>query len=216
MPPAERARDRGRRSARRLLAELAAELREARLSAGLTQKAVARAAGLSQPQVSRTERLERPNVGVDELARHAAALGLRLGFRAFPEGSPVRDAGQLRMIGRLRGQVGEPFRIRTEVLISGPGDFRAWDVRLDGPGSVGIDVETRLRDIQAVQRRCEAKWRDSGVDRVVLVVAGTRGNRAIVREHRSALCSTFPADTAQVLASLRAGRLPERNGIVLL
>lgn len=216
MPPAERARDRGCRLARRLLAGLAAELREARLGAGLTQKSVARAAGLSQSQVSRTERHERPNVGVDELARHAAALGLRLGFTAFPEGSPVHDAAQLRVIGDLRKQVGEPFRFRTEVLIGGPGDYRAWDVRLDGPGSVGIDVETRLRDIQAVQRRCGAKWRDSGVDRIVLVLAGSRHNRAIVREHRSALYSTFPADTAEMLAALRAGRLPERNGIVLL
>jgi transcriptional regulator with XRE-family HTH domain len=216
MPPAERTRDRGRRIARHVLAELAVELREARLAAGLTQKAVARAAGLSQPQVSRTERSERPNVGLDELARHASALGLRLSVKTYPVGSAVRDAGQLRLIERLRPEIGKPFRWRTEVLVGGPGDYRAWDVRLDGLGSVGIDVETRLRDIQAVQRRSEAKWRDSGVDRVVLVVAGTRGNRAIVREHRGALFSTFPADTREVLAALREGRLPERNGIILL
>jgi hypothetical protein len=105
---------------------------------------------------------------------------------------------------------------RTEVLIGGPGDLRAWEVVLDGPGSVGIDVETRLRDIQAIQRRCEAKYRDSGVDRVVLVIGDTRHNRSVLREHRAALFSTFPADTAEVRRALRQGLLPPRNGIVVI
>jgi transcriptional regulator with XRE-family HTH domain len=216
MPPAERARDSGRRLARLVSAELASELRETRLGAGLSQLSVARAAGLSQSRVSRTERVERSNVGVDELARHAAVLGLRLSVKTYPGGSPVRDAAQLRLLGRLRAELGGRFRWRSEVPVGGTGDERAWDVVLDGAGSVGIDAETKLRDVQALQRRCELKWRDGDVDRLVLVVAGTRHNRAVLREHRAALHSTLPADTAEVMAALRRGRLPERNGIVLL
>jgi hypothetical protein len=102
------------------------------------------------------------------------------------------------------------------VHIAGQGDLRAWDVQLDGPGSIGIDAETRLTDIQALQRRVEAKWRDSGVDRVVLLVASTRHNRRVLREHREALRSTFPADTPEIVAALRQGRLPGSNGIVVL
>jgi transcriptional regulator with XRE-family HTH domain len=212
----DRPRDRGLRIARRILSDLGSELRAARIGAGLSQREVARAAGLNQSRVSRTERDRRLAARVDELAVHCAVLGLRLSVKAYPEGSPVRDAGQLRLEERLRVRVHAAFRWRTEVLIGGMGDLRAWDVRLDGPGSIGIDAETRLHDIQAVQRRVEAKWRDSAVDRVVLLVTASRHNRRVITEHREALLSTFPADTPEILAALRRGRMPGSNGIVLL
>jgi len=79
-----------------------------------------------------------------------------------------------------------------------------------------VDAETRLRDVQALLRRLELKWRDSEVPRLVLLVAGTHHNRRVVREHRAALLSTLPLDTAQVLRALRAGEAPPQNGIVLL
>lgn len=216
MPTVDRARDRGRRQGRKLLRELGNELREARLAAGLSQRHVAQAAGLNQSRVSRTERVQRLPPRVDELAAHCAVLGLQLSLKAYPDASPVRDIAQLRLLERFRPRVGAPFRWRSEVLIGGAGDLRAWDVRLDGPGSIGIDAETRLHDIQALQRRMEAKWRDSGVDRVVLLVAGTRHNRRVMREHREAMRSTFPADTPEIMAALRQGRLPGSNGIVVL
>jgi hypothetical protein len=113
------------------------------------------------------------------------------------------------------------LRWRTEVLIGGQGDLRAWDAVVDVPGAIGasarigVDAETRLRDVQAVQRRCEAKWRDSGVDRIVLLVADTTHDRSVLREHRLALSSTLPADTGEVMRALRRGELPPRNGIVV-
>jgi transcriptional regulator with XRE-family HTH domain len=216
MPSAERARDRGRRDARHLLAKLATELREARIAAGVSQATVARAAGLSQSKISRTENDKRTRLTIDDLTCHASALGLRISIGTFPVGEPVRDAPQLRLLGRLRPHVGAGYRWRSEVLVGGPGDFRAWDLVLYGPGSVGIDAETRLRDIQATQRRCEAKWRDSGLDRIVLLVGATKHNLAVLREHRTSLYSTFPAGTAEILHALREGRLPERNGIVVI
>jgi transcriptional regulator with XRE-family HTH domain len=216
MPTMDRIRDRGRRQARALGRALAQELLEARLAARVSQTVVAQAAGLCQSRISRTERAERPMPRLDELAQHCAALGLALSARPYPEGSPVRDAGQLRLIGRLRQLLSAGFRWRTEVPVGDDGDLRAWDVVLDGPGVVAIDAETRLRDVQSLQRRTELKWRDSGVPCVVLLVASTHHNRAVLREHRAVLASTFPLDTREVLAALRAGRTPAANGIVVL
>jgi transcriptional regulator with XRE-family HTH domain len=217
MASIDRARDRGERQAQKLLRELGTELREARLSAGLSQQHVARVAGLNQSRVSRTERSRRVPARVDELAVHCAALGLRLSIKVYPAGSPVRDRAQLRLLERLRLRLDPRFRWRSEAPVSPEsGDLRAWDVQLDGPGSIGIDAETRLHDIQALQRRCETKWRDSGVDRIVLLVGSTRHNRRVLGEHREALRSTFPADTPEVLAALRRGRMPGSNGVVVL
>jgi transcriptional regulator with XRE-family HTH domain len=195
--------------------DIAAELREARLATGVSQDHVARVAGLSQSKISRIERAQRTSARVDELAQHCAALGLRLSLKAYPEGEAVRDAGQLRLLQRFREELDGRFGWRSEVPVVGGGDSRAWDVVLDGPGTIGIDAETRLRDVQAVQRRSELKWRDGGLDRLVLLIAATRHNRVVVREHRAALASTFPADTAEVMAALRRGLLPARNGIVV-
>lgn len=196
--------------------DLATELREARLAAGVSQDHVGRVAGLNQSMISRIERGQVASAGIDALTRHCAALGLRLSLRVYPEGVAVRDAGQLRLIGRFRAELDGWLGWRTEVPVAEAADLRAWDVLLSGPGTVGIDAEVRLRDIQSVQRRSELKWRDAGLDRMVLLVAATRHNRAVIREHREALRSTFPADTAEVMAALRRGRLPARNGIVLL
>lgn len=155
-------------------------------------------------------------MSIETAALLCAALGLRLSLKVYPESSAVRDSGQLRLIERLRQQAHPTWRWATEVLVGPTGDQRAWDVRLAGPGTVGIDAETRLHDLQALQRRCEAKARDSGVDRVVLLVAETRHNSRILRDHREGLRSTFPLDTRPVLASIRRGTLPSASGIVVL
>lgn len=199
-----------------MLVRVAGELRDARRAAGLSQEHVARVAGLSQSRVSRTERSQPPAPRIDELAPHCAALGLRLAVGVYPEGSPVRDAGQLRLLARFRAELGPGVTLRTEVPVGHPGDARAWDAVLDVGSPVGVDAETRLHDVQALQRRLELKWRDSGLPRVVLVVAATHHNRRVLREHREALASTFPLGTGPVMAALRAGVPPPENGIVVL
>ena len=204
------------RRARSLAHSIGQELLEARSAASLSQGSVARAADLSQSRISRTERGQLPLARIDELARHCAALGHRLDARPFPEGSPVRDAPQLDLLAGLRSIVSDSFRWRTEVGLSIPGDRRAWDVWLDGPGIVAIDAETRIRDMQALQRKLELKWRDSGSPRLVLVVSPTRHNRRVIREHRSALASTLPLGSRDVLGALRAGVVPRANGIAFV
>jgi transcriptional regulator with XRE-family HTH domain len=211
----ERTRDRGRRNAQLLALRLGTELRETRLAAGVSQRRLAEATGVSQPAISRLEHGRLP-MAVDSLALLCAALGSRLSVQLYPEGAPVRDVGQLRLLQRFRLRLHGDRRWASEVLVGTQGDLRAWDVRLSGPGTIGVDAETRLHDLQALQRKCEAKARDSGVDRVVLLVAATRHNALVLRDHREAFRSTFPLDTRAVSAALRAGLLPAASGIVVL
>jgi transcriptional regulator with XRE-family HTH domain len=217
MPSVERTRD---RAARRALdvsqLALARELTHSRRSAGVSQHHVARVAGLSQPRISRTERFAPPSPRVDELVAHADALGLRLVVKLFPIGSPVRDAGQLRLLRRLRDVVSPGYRWRSEVPVGPAGDMRAWDALIEGPVRFAVDAETRLFDIQELQRRTELKLRDSDVQFVILLVAGSRHNRMVLSEHREALRSTFPYDTAVILRALRRGMAPPGSGIVVL
>jgi transcriptional regulator with XRE-family HTH domain len=216
MAPRDRARDRGRRWAQVSLGKIAADLRDARLASGVRQAAVAKAAGLSQSQVSRTERAAGMSPRMEDLSMHAAALGLRLSVKSYPVGSPVRDAAQLRLIARLKAIVPADFRWRTEVPVGGHGDLRAWDVVAgDAPGTA-IDAETHHHEVQALQRRLELKWRDSGATRVVLLVAHSRHNVSVLREHRAALASTLPLDSGPVLAALTAGQTPHANGLLVL
>ena len=177
---------------------------------------MAQVAGLGQSSISRAELAEGDAATLSNLAIHGAALGLRLSVKLYPEGEAVRDAGQLRVLQRFRPHVHPVYRWTSESTVGGFGDLRAWDVLLAGPVTIGIDAETRLHDIQSLQRRFETKWRDSGVDRIVLLVADTRHNAAVLRDHREALRSTFPADTATVLAALRDGEPLMTNGIVVL
>jgi hypothetical protein len=58
--------------------------------------------------------------------------------------------------------------------------------------------------------------RDSGVDRLILLVWATRANRATLREIRESLRAEMPLDSRQILAALRAGRDPGQDGILLL
>jgi transcriptional regulator with XRE-family HTH domain len=212
----ERVRDRGRRNARQLREHLSRELRHARLEAGLSQSVVAQAVGLSQSVVSRLERAEPGSASLENLCAISAALGLRPSIKLYPDGPPVRDAPQLHLLDRLRGRIHRSFRWTSEAPVGPVGDLRAWDVRLDGPGSIGVDAETRLHDVQSLQRRFELKVRDSGVERAVLVVSATHHNRLVIREFRVALRSTFPGEARETLVALERGRLPDENGIIVL
>ena len=112
--------------------------------------------------------------------------------------------------------VADAFAWQTEALIGTTGDLRAWDVLLTGPACVGVDAETRLYDIQAVQRRCKAKARDSGLDRIALLVADTRHNRRVLAEYASDLAAVFPLGDRPMRTALEAGRDPGASGIICL
>src|SRR3954454_2975596 len=165
----ERRIDRGRRLARRALAAIGEELREARLGVGLTQRALGDIVGLSHSEISRIERGLVAGVAYETLVIIDSALGLDIPLRAYSNGNPVRDIGQLKLLDRFRGTLPRELRHRTEVPLGIPGDQRAWDEVIDGIGwSLPVEAEARLRDTQAVRRRLAIKCRDAGADRVLL------------------------------------------------
>jgi hypothetical protein len=90
------------------------------------------------------------------------------------------------------------------------------DERLDGPTSIGVEAETRPNDLQAVERSISAKKRDSGVQRMALLVSSTERNLALVRQHLPALRQTFPLATRGFMAAIRDGRDPGADALVLL
>ena len=145
-----------------------------------------------------------------------AFLGHKLSVKAFPTGEPLRDAGHVRLLERFNARV-PPFWRRTfEVPMPISGDLRAWDECLAGPVSIGVEAETRPSDLQATERAIALKIRDSGVDRAILLIAGSQGNRDMIRRHIGAVRQTFPLDTRATLAALAAGRDPGANGLVVL
>jgi hypothetical protein len=82
--------------------------------------------------------------------------------------------------------------------------------------TIGVEAETRLQDLQAVERSITGKQRDSGVDRVVLLVADTHANRRLIQDHIGMLRQAFPLDTRSCLTALGAGRDPEADALVII
>jgi transcriptional regulator with XRE-family HTH domain len=212
----ERRIDVGAARARALVPRIAEEARSARLLAGLGQADVAAAIGLSRSQLSRIERGLAP-LDLATLARLFAVLGHDLSVRAYPDGDPLRDAGQLRLLDRFRARCHPSIGWRTEVPLPIPGDLRAWDLMgtVDGL-RIACDAETRLRDLQALDRRLSLKQRDSGVDRLILLVADTRANRSILRAHDVWVRARFPVPGTRAMSSLAAAVAPEADSLVLL
>lgn len=209
--------DEARLVARRLVAEHGSDLREARLAAGLRQSDVARALRRSASAIGRIERNRARRVTVEDLAAHAAAVGLRMSTRLYPAGGRLRDARQLGMINRYRAiLVPGGWSAALEVPVGPSGDLRAFDLVLTR-GSIRIAHEfvSRVRDVQAQIRPLLRKQHDSGIARLVLVVAGTNANRRAIAEAGPALREQFPLGSRAVLAALRAGRDPGANGLVL-
>jgi transcriptional regulator with XRE-family HTH domain len=207
----------GRRHADHIRGQLGNEIRIARGSSGLSQVAAGADAGMSHAQWSRIERGVLRELTIDQASRAATAIGLRLAVRLYPDGDPARDAAQLALLARFRAKLPPAARWDTEVPIPIPGDRRAWDalVRLRDRRA-GCEAETRLLDVQALERRLSLKLRDGEIDVLILLVSDTANNRRILAAHREALRALLPLDGRQVLASLRAGHLPERSGIVIL
>jgi hypothetical protein len=217
MSSRERTADRGSRRGRQLLDQVVREFHEARLGASVSQKLISHAMNRSDAWVSWTESGANASLSIVDASRLLTCVGLELSVRAYPAGRGIRDEAQLALIGRLRSLVLPHWDWRTEVPIPMPGDLRAWDIVLRGPAvTIGVEAESRLRDIQAVDRRVMLKLRDSGLDRVVILVAGTRTNRTVLRAVGDSVRSNYPIPSRQALDALIRGRDPGGNAIVAL
>jgi hypothetical protein len=97
-------------------------------------------------------------------------------------------------------------------------DLRAWDAVVDSTGCPdAFEVETRLWDLQSMERRAMLKLRDDAtIQHVFLVVADTKANRRALAAGREMLRSAFPLDTRAVMASLAAARCLGAGGVVII
>ena len=146
----------------------------------------------------------------------AAAVGLELRLRTYPSGDPIRDAGHRRLLERLRIRLHPALKWRTEVPLPIDGDLRAWDAVILGPGwSIGVEAETVLEDLQAVERRLTLKRRDGRVDRTLLLIADTRRNRAALAGSMAAFPG-FDRAARQVIRALAVGREPRGDAMLIL
>lgn len=179
---------------------------------------VATVLGISQSDVSRRERGRAPRLTGQALARHAAAVGLKPSIKLWPVGGGVRDEAQARHVARFLSRIGiGAWKVVLEAPIPIAGDLRAVDILLvAGPTRIGVEVITRLADLQAQLRAAQLKARHIGATRLVIVVAGTHANRDALRALRSTLGNSFELDARRVLTELAAGRDPGRDAIITL
>lgn len=209
---------RGRRRGEDLLRGLIGELRTARELAGVSQRTLASELSWSQSEVNRLDKFRFESVSLVRLCETGAVLGLDLSASFHPAGDAVRDRGHQKVRGRVVGMVASPpYAITHEAPFSGLEDIRCRDLllRLDD-FAVGIEIETRVRDVQACVRRIRARERQGGVDEVVVVLADTAHNRRIVTELREALGPRFATDPRQIVAALRGGRPVTGSGVILV
>ena len=210
--------DEATRRAERQLRQAIDDGRQARLTHGLTHAQLAAALGCSRQLIGTIEAGQLEDVGSIQLARYCAAVGLDFPIRTYPTGSPLRDAGQLRLLERLRTAIGDRWGWRTEVPVSSdPRDRRAFDALLiNAPHRVGIEAVTRLVDAQGQVRPILLKLEAAGLPCMVLLLADTRLNRRAIEDGAPTLSPAFPMGAKALLRELRAGRQPATNGLLLL
>lgn len=209
--------DEAGRRARTQLAALVRDLRAARHNACLAQATVARTLGVSRALVGAWESGQiTPRTA--QLYEWGACVGLEVSLRAFPGGSPLRDAGQLRLLARFRTLVGDLWTWRTEVPVTAdPRDRRTFDAVLSGGGALmAVEAIGRLVDAQGQIRPIQLKARAAGVERIVLVLADSRHNRFAVAAGEPTLAPSFPCSPRAALGALRAGKPPASNAIVFV
>jgi transcriptional regulator with XRE-family HTH domain len=213
----EQGRAAGRRRGARLSREVSQAALDGRLNRGLARRPVAAALGISESKLRRWELAQEPLPSIPELGTWLAVLGLRLAVNVYPGGVPLRDAGHVRLMNRFLALVPASVPRSLEVPIPRDRDLRAWDALLQLDGArMGVAAETHLRDEQELLRREQLKARDSGVGRILLVLADTAHNRRAVRESGPGLRSVLPLEGRAVLAALRRGRDPGRNGLLFV
>lgn len=206
----------GSRRSRLLRLRLAEELLSARLAGGLSIREVARSVGVSPARIARAERTDPSALTVDLAARIAPVVGLQLALTLHPRGDPVRDRAHLALLARLQRRLHPGLRWRVEVPMPIHGDLRSGDGVIEGGfGMILVEAETRLADIQLVERKAALKQRDLGADRLILLVADTPGNRRVVQLHPE-VRQRLPVTARACLGALSLGEDPGGDCLVML
>jgi hypothetical protein len=157
-----------------------------------------------------------PHIDLELMSRIAAVLGCELSLGIHPVGTPVRDKAHVALLGRFAARLAPSILWRTEVPMPIPGDHRSANGVAQAPDFDAIvEAETRLDDVQAVERPLRGKQRDLDTARAILLVADTRHNRAVI-EGVPGLRREFPIDTRHCLAALGRGLDPGGDCLVIL
>jgi len=222
MPTRQSALARGTERGNAIVRALVREAEAGRIARGTSYAEIGRALRMSETQVANILRNKSPDLTIVRACQLLAVLGLKVAASTFPEGEPVRDAGQLALLGRLRARIDEALTWKDEVPvieIPVPGivDHRAWDAGIDGPACrCRVDAETHVGDLQAVERRVALKQRDGREPCVLLLLADTKHHRALLETAGEGIRTRFPIPQRAALVALKAGRSPGGNALVLL
>jgi transcriptional regulator with XRE-family HTH domain len=208
---------RGRRRGRELTAVVIAQLRDARLAAGLSQRAVAAAVGWSQQHYSRFETGRLSNIPLTVITVIASLLGLDASLTFHRVGPALRDKGHQALIARFTRLLSPAWRVIREAPFPNLGDPRSWDALLRLANQlVGVEAETRIRDMQALVRRMRQRATAGGADVMVLVLSDSAHNRDLFHDLRAALGPDFATPPGELLIALRNGLPLPGSGVVLL
>jgi transcriptional regulator with XRE-family HTH domain len=216
MPGSESVATLGARRSALLRQRIAGDLVNARINGALSLREVARRVGISVDRLKRAEVGDPSALTIDLAARIAPIVGLQLAASLYLNGDPARDRAQLALLQRFRPRLHPSLGWRTEVPMPISGDLRGADGLIDGDfGSVLVEAETRLTDLQAVERKALLKKRDLGADRLIVLIADTPNNRKVLRLHPE-LRERFPIGTRKCLAALGRGEDPGGDCLVVL
>ena len=221
MPTRETRRLRGERRGKMLVARAVGDLRTAREDGNVSLAQLAAEVGSSASAVSRFERLELEDIGVVRLSEIASALGYEISLGVHPTGDPLRDKAQLAIGRRFDALLGPAWKVLNEVLLPEPGDRRSWDkvIRLVGsesPYAVGVDVESRIRDVQALVRRTRERETDHRVQQILLVLADSATNRRLVGQLVDNLGDAYRTPMREIRRDLKRGVPLGGSGVLLI
>jgi len=207
---------------RRLLDEVGAALRQARLARRWSQRRLARASGFDHSIIGRIERGRLPHLSFRTAIGVLEALGVEPQLRLLAprvDDQPVRDRAHARcvaMVARRLERAG--YEVATEVEV-GSGRWRGFiDVMAIHSTQrllLVVEVKTELRDVGEVDRQVAAYvdaawtaaagrgWRPRGVTGILALLATSETDRRLA-EHRAYLDRAF-ALRARELAELAQG-----------
>lgn len=176
---------------------------------------------MSQANLWRIEAGAIRDISLARICELASLLGLEPSLTLHPIGDPIRDRGQ-QAVGRRFDELLSPLWAMTnETLLPLPGDRRSWDklIRLGGVPErhlVGVDLESRIRDIQELVRRTRLRERDGGVDEILIVLSDSATNRRLADQLREALGPRYLSSNRALLSALRHGLPLPGSGVVLV
>ena len=203
----------------RAVREIGDEFREARLSSAWTQQQVADVVGMSRSRYIQVEAGRAMHMTIVEASQNQRRPGPDLAVRVYPGAGPMRDAAHADRLSQLIGGAQPPLRVLREQPLpvsSERFEQRAWDALIVGGGlRTAVEMEMRVRDAQALERRLRLKRRDDPTDRFVLALADTSGNRSLIASVPGFMADLPRLGPSRVVRALTEGRHPPTCLVVI-